>query len=300
MLTHDVFSSNRTSHPGSMGLLTQLRTMVLLSVVISSVIVIGINANYLAFSTFHHADDGDDSDSDSDDDDDDDDDARRHLSRKLSFASTGVAIAALTLVTIVPLSILHIFRPKSKSSVILFEIGWVSILVILWAVLAGQVTTSSVFGSCSSVNDRVMSLCQQYRALQTFAWLTFTILLLWLAVVFVVAAMAHTRGHTRVWLYSFREAVHLSRSRDHQEDIFDGKTPPDHLRAWDGHPPSYASPVPYVEGYQPVYAGQADYVQNPPVVYQYPLAEAYVHPGYGQFQTGQQDASHHAQAIPQV
>lgn len=72
----------------------------------------------------------------------------------------------------------------------------------------------------------------QYQALQGFEWLEFIVrkldyivcicihlpssfrissVLLWLAVVIVIAAMAHFQGHTRVWLYPFCDAVVLSR-----------------------------------------------------------------------------------------
>ncbi|KAF8514886.1 hypothetical protein BU17DRAFT_94152 [Hysterangium stoloniferum] len=159
-----------------------------------------------------------------DDDDDDSDDDHELLRHILQSAGTGVAIAALTLLTVGPITFLNFVRKRSMASMVLLEIGWVSILMILWAVVGGQASSTAIFtDGCSNVDDDLQSTCVQFVATQSFSWLQFAVLLLWLAVVMVVAAMAHNRGHTRVWMYPFQDATILCRPSIPRDSYAEGK-----------------------------------------------------------------------------
>jgi len=66
----------------------------------------------------------------------------------------------------------------------------------------------------------------------------------------VVASLAHSRGHTEVWVYPFPDAVYLSRERAHtEENAPEQKTLPIHGPAEiDLEPPRYQT-APPMEGY---------------------------------------------------
>ncbi|KAF8580570.1 hypothetical protein K439DRAFT_1636903 [Ramaria rubella] len=192
-----------------MGGLTITRSVLLIALVVSSAIVLGMSANFLNLSLSRGHDGDHDDDSDSDDGDDHD-----RLHETFGFESTAVVIAALTLLTVLPVLVMNFVRRRCVTSVVLFEIGWVSILMILWVVSAGQTSGTSMFidrCSDSDADDDIQAMCDQFRAIQAFSWINFIMLLLWLAVVMVVALMAHNRGHTRVWTYPFSDAAILCR-----------------------------------------------------------------------------------------
>lgn len=181
-----------------MSLLPSIRSVVLVFVVLFAILALSFNASLLAFSSF-----------DGDGDDDDHSDLRRKIA---NFAGSGVGIAAFSLLVVLPVTVMNFVRQRSGAAIVLLEIGWVSILMILWVTAAGQAASAGIFsGGCSNADDDVQSLCMQYQALEGFEWLQFIILLVWLAVVMAVAAMAHFQGHTRVWLYPFCDAVVLCR-----------------------------------------------------------------------------------------
>ncbi|GJJ07189.1 hypothetical protein Clacol_001389 [Clathrus columnatus] len=174
-----------------MPLLTSIRSVLLITVVIFAIIALGLNANLLSFATFNG-------------DDDDHSDLRHKIS---GFTGTGVGIAALTLLLVSPIMVMNLLRQRSGAAMVLLEIGWVSILMILWVTAAGQASGANIFSDgCSNADDDV----------QTF-------FLLWLAVVMVVAAMAHIQGHTRVWLYPFCDAVVLCRPPPRQSSNDNGQ-----------------------------------------------------------------------------
>jgi len=241
-----------------MGKLTRLRSVNLVVVLAICVVLLGINANFLSFPANLNSNDDDD-----DDDSDDDHEVLRHV---LQFAGTGVAIAALTLLTVCPITFLNFVRKRSMASMVLLEIGWVSILMILWAVAGGQASTTAIFtDGCSDVDDDLQSTCFQYVAVQAFSWLQFAILLLWLALVMVVAAMAHNRGHTRVWMYPFQDATILCCPSIPRDSTTEGKaTSPDHANSRLSIHSTSVQQNPLqgygVEGYQPV-------IQGPPILH---------------------------------
>jgi len=56
-------------------------------------------------------------------------------------------------------------------------------------------TSSLIIGDC-----RGDSLCQQYAALQGFAWLAWLLLTAYIIIVLVLAILASVKGHSRAWL----------------------------------------------------------------------------------------------------
>ncbi|KAF8499970.1 hypothetical protein JB92DRAFT_3146265 [Gautieria morchelliformis] len=191
-------------------IISSSRSGLLAILVTSSLIVLGISANLLNLATFHpHGDD---------DGDDDDGDGDRHR-RMFGFETTDVAVAVLTLLTVIPILIMTFLSRRSVTSIVLFEISWAAILMILWVVSAGQTSGTTIPNDRCSGNgdDRWESFCIQFQAIQAFSWLNFIILLLWLTTVIVVAAIAHNRGHTWVWRYPLSDAMFLSKSTPHPE-----------------------------------------------------------------------------------
>ncbi|KAF8515014.1 hypothetical protein JB92DRAFT_2917052 [Gautieria morchelliformis] len=167
-----------------MGPLIVCRSALLAILVASSLIVLGINASFLNLAAFHHYND-----------DDADDDDNNWPPRMLAFEATGVAVAVLTLLTAIPVLIMNLFSRRSINSLV--EIGCVAILMILWALVAGQTSGTSIPDDACSPADHdyeLVSFCIQFQAIQAFSWLNSIILLSWLITMVIVVVVAHIRG----------------------------------------------------------------------------------------------------------
>ncbi|KAF8584537.1 hypothetical protein K439DRAFT_1660708 [Ramaria rubella] len=121
------------------------------------------------------------------------------------YAQLALAVAVISLVVVVPSIIIDFFRVGSFVSMVVVELSWSFILMILWIAAAGQATNEFSGVDCSdipSIYSTLLSYCRQSQALEAFVWIGFLILLSWLTTLVSLAATAHNRGNTRVWMSS--------------------------------------------------------------------------------------------------
>ncbi|KAJ7466423.1 hypothetical protein FB451DRAFT_1137944 [Mycena latifolia] len=150
----------------------------------------------------------------------------------VSFSYSGLAIATsvITMATVPVMIALEIIRPGGVTSMIVFELGWLSFLWVLWLATgadAAQATTvlrvllvcgseaeaeaesdSIDFGDGVSVptDDPTAGICPETSAIVAFAFLNWILLLGYTATLLVMSLMATNRKHVGVWQSSVADA----------------------------------------------------------------------------------------------
>ncbi|KAI0632973.1 hypothetical protein C8Q77DRAFT_1043047, partial [Trametes polyzona] len=123
-----------------------------------------------------------------------------------NFESLGIAVGVLTMLTVSPMLIVDFLRTGAFTSMVLVELVWLSILWVLWlaegALIADQ--TSSVFNTCQFEVALLNQACNETRAMEAFAFLTWLLLLAYTATLLVVACLNHSRG-APIWTSSLKQ-----------------------------------------------------------------------------------------------
>jgi hypothetical protein len=187
------------------------------------------------------------------------------------FAVLAIATSVLTLVSLPVLIVVDLIRTGAFTSMIVVELGWLSILWVLWLATGADTAdvSSKIFISgCNYVHPILETTCRETAAIAAFSFLTWIILFGYVILLFVFSVMAANKGHS-VWTSSVKET--------------DFSAPP--AGAQDGgYPATFAPQMTHQNQYPPA---QQSYPQSPPPT-GYPSSQQ----GYG---SPQQD-----QGYPQV
>jgi len=113
-----------------------------------------------------------------------------------SFPGFVVAVSVLTLLALVPTLVVDL---GPFFSWVAIELAVFGVLSVLWLASAALSTSPLLFTQDSGVwlSFNIASLCS---AVQAFSWLTWLIIMAYIILLFVLANLAMTRGHKRVWL----------------------------------------------------------------------------------------------------
>ncbi|KAJ7463989.1 hypothetical protein FB451DRAFT_1264392 [Mycena latifolia] len=135
-----------------------------------------------------------------------------------TYSSLAIATAVITMITVAPMIALEIMRPGGPTSMIIFEIVWLSILWILWLstgaeaaeasqaytfILGGCGTSAREFGEEFKVIDEI---CRETSGIEAFAFLNWIILMVYTGTLLTLSLAAASRKHTGVWQSSVAEA----------------------------------------------------------------------------------------------
>jgi len=123
-----------------------------------------------------------------------------------SFAALGLATGLLTLLTLPTMLALSILRKGVFTSMIAVEIGWISVLWILWLAVGGDSTSASsivfVLGGCSRYTlfgSKVVAVCNEFHAITAFGFLSWLFLMFYNVFLVTLTVRQHLRGNTCVW-----------------------------------------------------------------------------------------------------
>jgi len=118
-----------------------------------------------------------------------------------SFPGFAVAVSVLTLLALIPMLVVDLVRKGSFISWVAIELAVFGVLWVLWLASASLSTSTLLFtGDCGVWLPSIASLCRQYSAVQAFSWLTWLIIKAYIILLLILAILAMTRGHKRVWL----------------------------------------------------------------------------------------------------
>ncbi|TFY80411.1 hypothetical protein EWM64_g3600 [Hericium alpestre] len=207
-----------------MGYLSVARLVVLVVALVFSVIVLGISADMVTI----------------------DKDLERWYDISSIGPELGVAISVISIVSLLPMIIVDFLRRGAFTSWVIVEVSWLSVLWILWlstgAYSAWAYGLMFVFSDCDYIANTVSQLCQEYKALEAFSFLTWIILMAYAVVLMIFAFMGQSRGN-KTWTSTVRDASFLAHSKvgyeGHQTAQVAHPVHPAHAAA----PPSPAIPM---------------------------------------------------------
>ncbi|KZV75117.1 hypothetical protein PENSPDRAFT_547321, partial [Peniophora sp. CONT] len=121
-----------------------------------SVIVLGLSADALSITTTYEA-------------------------SYFIWDALAVAVSVITICSIVAMLVIDFLRRGAFTSLVIVEIGWLSVLWILWLATGAYAADINqfVFGtsSCSDYNTITSRFCSEWAAVEAFSFLTWILLL---------------------------------------------------------------------------------------------------------------------------
>jgi len=128
-----------------------------------------------------------------------------------TFAAMGIAVAALTLLTLPVMIGIDFVRRGAFTSMVLVELVWTFILWVLWlaaAALAAQ-EQQLIFGAsstCDFANTDLATGCNEISAIEAFGFLAWLTLMGYNITLFIFAIIGANRGH-RSWFSTVGDGV---------------------------------------------------------------------------------------------
>ncbi|KAA1466068.1 hypothetical protein DENSPDRAFT_876220 [Dentipellis sp. KUC8613] len=126
-----------------------------------------------------------------------------------------VATAVLTLATVVPMLVVDWLRRGAFTSLVIVEVVWLSILWILWLSTGAYAawTDGVVYpgSSCDYFSHTNSQVCQEFKAIMAFSFLTWILLMAYTITLLVFAFIGQSRGN-RTWTSTVRDTTFLAPS----------------------------------------------------------------------------------------
>ncbi|KAF8316048.1 hypothetical protein DL93DRAFT_786760 [Clavulina sp. PMI_390] len=132
------------------------------------------------------------------------------------FSELGVASAAVTMVSFIPMVIIDFLRKGAVTSLVIFELVWIAILWGLW--LATAIKTAS-FNGC---DDFGSMLCSRYTAVKVLSFPVWAILVGYWILLLVFTVMAYVGGNRKIWTAGVRDARFTSSGADTVVTSYEG------------------------------------------------------------------------------
>ncbi|KAI0069104.1 hypothetical protein BV25DRAFT_94285 [Artomyces pyxidatus] len=171
-----------------MGLFYIARLVTLATSLVFSIIVLGLAADMISIT-------------------------EEYLDSYYIFSALAVATAVLTFVTVLPMIVIDLFRRGAFSSWVVLEVSWLSILWVLWLSTAAYATWTDgqvfIGSSCSFVDSTVSLVCNEFKAVEAFAYLTWILLMAYSVTLFAFAIKGQTLGN-KTWTNTVRDATFLT------------------------------------------------------------------------------------------
>ncbi|KAJ7493104.1 hypothetical protein B0H11DRAFT_2007240, partial [Mycena galericulata] len=134
----------------------------------------------------------------------------QYFSAYSTSAGLAIAVAVITLVTLPVMIFLEYTRPGAMfTSMIAFELGWLSFLWILWLASAGESVTAAqeVFvPGCGYADSVIDGNCREIAAIEALSFLNWIVLMAYTTLILILTLIAATRKHSGVWKSSVADA----------------------------------------------------------------------------------------------
>jgi len=149
------------------------------------------------------------------------------------FSGLGLAIALITLITVGPMFLVDMYRQGSLFSYVIVEIGWLSVLWVLWLSTGGYAASSdnTIFNQFNGAScnfgdfapDGLTRACHETQAVVAFSFLIWILLMGYTVMLLVLAIRAQERGRP-AWQTGVREGTLLVTNEKTSGAM--GSTPP--------------------------------------------------------------------------
>ncbi|KAJ6528745.1 hypothetical protein DFH09DRAFT_1185637 [Mycena vulgaris] len=140
------------------------------------------------------------------------------LGVSFSYGNLAIATSVITMITLPAMIFLEFKHPGGVASMIISEIGWLTILWVLWlstGVEAAQASSVYIFflGGCGASSadfgdgvETLDSICRETSAIEAFGFLNWIILMVYTFTLLIMSLAAASRKHTGVWQSSVADA----------------------------------------------------------------------------------------------
>jgi len=125
-----------------------------------------------------------------------------------TWAALAIAVGVVSLLSIPVMLALDAARTRAFTSLIIFELSWLSVLQILWLVV-GAMAASGIKqwgGQCDfTFNSEINTACKENSAIAAFGFLAWLPLLGYTILLLILALIRHNKG-APVWLSTVKDA----------------------------------------------------------------------------------------------
>lgn len=115
------------------------------------------------------------------------------------FAALGIAVSLLTLFTFPAMLFISFKRKGAVTSFIAVEVGWLSLMWILWLAVGASVA------DIPFINSYRGGATSEAQAIEAFGFLSWLLLMAYSVTLLVFAILAHNKGRSEVWTSGVRE-----------------------------------------------------------------------------------------------
>jgi hypothetical protein len=115
------------------------------------------------------------------------------------FAALGLAVAILTLLTFPAMLFISFNRKGALTSYIGVEVGWLSLMWILW------LATGASVADVPFINSVRGGAASEAQTIEAFGFLAWILLMAYSVTLLIFAVIAHGKGHSEVWTSGVRE-----------------------------------------------------------------------------------------------
>ncbi|KAI0772456.1 hypothetical protein BD413DRAFT_623456 [Trametes elegans] len=129
------------------------------------------------------------------------------LDSYVNFEPMAIAVGGFSMVTMPVMIAIDLVRTGAFTSMVAVELGWLSLLWVLWLAAAALTVdeVGNAFDSCDFVQSPVLTqACNETHALEGFAFAAWLVLLAYTAALLVVALVSSSRG-APIWTSSVKE-----------------------------------------------------------------------------------------------
>ncbi|KAL0953158.1 hypothetical protein HGRIS_004421 [Hohenbuehelia grisea] len=131
-----------------------------------------------------------------------------------AFEAVGIAVGAITIVSLPVLLIVGLLRRGAFTSMIVFELSFLGFLCVLWLANAALDTDAAAFNfplGCASYTPFYQGLCSELSAMQGLSFVTWLLLMGYNTTLLIFVLVAASRGN-KVWNLSVAEANFFQRN----------------------------------------------------------------------------------------
>ncbi|KAJ7702783.1 hypothetical protein B0H17DRAFT_853042, partial [Mycena rosella] len=132
--------------------------------------------------------------------------AQNYLEISFPYSALAIATSVITMATVPAMIALEILRPGGVTSMIIFELGWLSFLWIMWLATGAQAASIDLGDGVdvpddptTITDDPTMGICRETSAIVALAFLNWFILMGYTTTILIMSLMAASRKQTAVW-----------------------------------------------------------------------------------------------------
>lgn len=113
-----------------------------------------------------------------------------------TFAAMSIAVASLSLATLPAMIIIDLLRKGAFTSMVVVELAWLGLLWVLWLTAAGLTASGNYFSpGCNYRAAATQQACREVSSIEAFGFLSWLVLFSYWIALLVMSIIGSSRGH---------------------------------------------------------------------------------------------------------